>query len=165
MTSTNNTIYRITELMLQHENHILSVDQLFEDEKIGDYVKSIQIDSPYQQLLLEGVLTESIQDGKLFVSFTVEGYFHFVLGEVLFEISKNENHIFLFYILQRNNMNGIKEGVEQCLIKEVNHGKLNRLVAMIDDIEIEEEVTYYPLAHAFIKNKVEDVFKVLLEKS
>ena len=46
MTSTNNTIYRITELMLQHENHILSVDQLFEDEKIGDYVKSIQVDSP-----------------------------------------------------------------------------------------------------------------------
>ena len=66
---------------------MLPVDLLFDDEQIGDFVKSIQIDSPYQQMLLEGVLTESVKDEKLYVSFTVEGYFHFVLGEFLFKIN------------------------------------------------------------------------------
>jgi hypothetical protein len=69
--------------MLQHEQHILPVDLLFDDEQIGDFVKSIQIDSPYQQMLFEGVLTENVLNEKLYVSFTVEGYFHYVLGEVL----------------------------------------------------------------------------------
>jgi hypothetical protein len=43
--------------MLQKEHTSLLVDALFDDEQIGDEVKSIQIDSPYQQMLLEGVLT------------------------------------------------------------------------------------------------------------
>ena len=71
--------------MLEQEQHIWPVDLLFDDEQIGDFVKSIQIDSPYQQMLLEGVLTESVRDEKLYVSFTVEGYFHFVLGEVIYK--------------------------------------------------------------------------------
>jgi hypothetical protein len=70
MTSNQLLLYRIAELMLEHELHILPVDLLFDDSQIGDFVKSIQIDSPYQQMLLEGVLTESVREEKLFVSFT-----------------------------------------------------------------------------------------------
>ena len=84
MTSNHLLLYRLTELMLEHEQHILSVDLLFDDDQIGDFVKSIQIDSPYQQMLFEGVLTESVRDEKLNVSYTVEGYFHYVLGEVIY---------------------------------------------------------------------------------
>ena len=87
MTDNHLLLNRLAELMLKHEQHILPVDLLFDDEQIGDFVKSIQIDSPYQQMLLEGVLTESVKDEKLYVSFTVEGYFHFVLGEFLFKIN------------------------------------------------------------------------------
>jgi len=61
---------------------------LFDDIQIVDFAKSIQIDSPYQQMLLEGILTESIHGEKLYVSFTVEGYFHFVLGDIIFDQSK-----------------------------------------------------------------------------
>ena len=87
MTSNHLLLYRIAELMLYHDQQVLPVDLLFDDEQIGDFVKSIQIDSPYQQMLLEGVLTESVKEEKLYVSFTVEGYFHFVLGEVIFNQS------------------------------------------------------------------------------
>ena len=55
MTDNHQLLYRLAELMLQHEQHILPVDLLFDDEQIGDFVKSIQIDSSYQQMLLEGV--------------------------------------------------------------------------------------------------------------
>ena len=34
--------------MLESESHILLVDGLLDDGQIGDFVKSIQIDSPYQ---------------------------------------------------------------------------------------------------------------------
>lgn len=65
MTSNHLLLYRLAELMLEHEQHILPVDLLFDDEQIGDFVKSIQIDSLYQQMLLDGVLTESVRDEKL----------------------------------------------------------------------------------------------------
>ena len=61
--------------MLLKNKHILELDILFEDDKIGDFVKSIQIDSPYQQLILEGVLTETLEEDKLMVSFTIEVIF------------------------------------------------------------------------------------------
>jgi tetratricopeptide (TPR) repeat protein len=120
MTGNHLLLYRFAELMLEHEQHILPVDLLFDDEQIGDFVKSIQIDSPYQQMLLEGVLTESVRYEILYVSFTVEGYFHYVLGEVIEgsiknlpkekQIEKIQNRTFLhfdfglsYYFLKRIN--------------------------------------------------------------
>ena len=163
MTTNHILLYHLAERMLEQQQHILSVDELFDDDIISDYVKSIQIDSPYQQMLLEGVLTESVRDEKLFVSFTVEGYFHFVLGDVIFDQSKEKDHTYLIELLQNNRLIGIKEGVEQCVIQEVNQGKLDRLVAMIDVGGVAESVARFPLVHAFMKNKVEDVFFTLME--
>ena len=164
MTSNHILLYRLAELMLEQEQQILPVDLLFDDEQIGDFIKSIQIDSPYQQMLLEGVLSESVRDEKLYVSFTVEGYFHFVLGDVIFDQSKQKDYTFLISLLERNTLNGVKEGVEQCLIKEVNQGRLERLVALIDAGGDAEHTARIPVVHAFIKNKVEDVFQTLMEK-
>ena len=163
MTNNHHLLYHLAELMLENEQHVLSVDTLFDDDIVADFVKSIQIDSPYQQMLLEGVLTESVRDEKLFVSFTVEGYFHFVLGDVIFEHSIDKDHNYLISLLEGNALNGIKNGVEQCLIKEVNLGKLDRLVALIDAGGEVESVARFPLVHAFMKNKVEDVFQTLME--
>jgi len=163
MTDNHLLLYRLAEIMLEQEHHILAVDTLFDDDVIADFVKSIQIDSPYQQMLLEGVLTESVRDEKLFVSFTVEGYFHFVLGDVILNQSKEKEHTYLIELLQNNRLNGVKEGVEQCLILEVNQGKLERLVSLIDAGGVAEQVARFPLVHAFIKNRVEDVFNILME--
>lgn len=117
MTANHLLLYRLAELMLEHEQHILPVDLLFDDEQIGDFSKSIQIDSPYQQMLLEGVLTERVRNEKLYVSFTVEGYFHYVLGEVINKQIEGKGAEALKQIVQKNKLNGAKEGVEQCLIR------------------------------------------------
>jgi len=163
MTSNHLLLYHLAERMLEEQHHILAVDTLFDDDVIADFVKSIQIDSPYQQMLLEGVLTESVRGEKLFVSFTVEGYFHFVLGDVIFNLSKEKDHTYLAELLQNNQLNGVKEGVEQCLIQEVNQGKLDRLVSLIDAGDVAEQVARFPLVHAFMKNRVENVFNILME--
>ena len=118
--------------MLEHEQNILPVDLLFDDEQIGDFIKSIQIDSPYQQMLLEGVLTESVRDEKLYVTYTVEGFFHFVLGEVIYARTKGLAAEVLEQIVSQNKLNGAQEGVVQCLIREVSDYQYNRLFQLID---------------------------------
>ena len=163
MTSNHLLLHHLAERMLEQQHHILPVDELFDDDVIADFVNSIQIDSPYQQRLLEGVLTESVRNEKLYVSFTVEGYFHFVLGDVIFDQSEGKDHTYLIELLQSNRLNGVKEGVEQCLIQEVNQGKLDRLVSLIDAGGVAEHVSRFPLVHAFMKNRVEDVFNILME--
>lgn len=127
-----NLLRVIVELMLKREENILPVDLLFDDETIGDLVKSIQIDSPYQQLLIEGVLTESIQNEKLYVSFTVEGYFHFVLGEVFHSIITEKGINYLKEQIGTNKLKGFKEGAEQGLIHEVEKENFDLIFELID---------------------------------
>jgi len=151
MTDSHLLLYRLAELMLLNEQHILPVDFLFDDEKIGDFAKSIQIDSPYQQMLLEGVLTESVRDEKLYVSFSVEGYFHYVLGEVIYKKSEKKGAEYLKEIIEKNRLNGAKEGVEQCLIRDVQKDYFTRLIWLIDHGAKHLEICVVPLSYAFLQ--------------
>jgi tetratricopeptide (TPR) repeat protein len=150
MTSNHLLLYRLAELMLEHEQHILPVDLLFDDEQIGDLVKSIQIDSPYQQMLFEGVLTESVREEKLYVSFTVEGYFHYVLGEVIYNKTQGKGAEALKKIVDNNKLNGAKEGVEQCLIRDVKNGLSQRVIELIDLGGESLNACVFPLAQLFL---------------
>lgn len=149
MTDNHILIYRLAELMLDHEQHMLQVDLLFDDEQIGHFVKSIQIDSPYQQLQFEGVLTETIQEEKLVVYFSVEGYFHYVLGEVIYNHTEGKGPELLKQLVEANNLNGVKEGVEQCLIRDVQKDELSRLMWLIDCDEKFVNLGSYPLFIGF----------------
>jgi tetratricopeptide (TPR) repeat protein len=158
-------LYRLAEIMLQQEQHVLPVDLLFDDEQIGDFVKSIQIDSPYQQLLLEGVLTESVREEKLYVSFTVEGYFHYVLGEVIFHQTEGKGAEALKQIVEQNKLNGTKEGVEQCLIKLIGINQYQVLFNLIDLGGIVLKNCVVPLAAILLKEgskytKTESKFEI-----
>ena len=162
MTDNHLLLFRVAELMLEQEQHILPVDLLFDDEQISDYVKSIQIDSPYQQMLQEGVLTESVRDEKLYVSFTVEGYFHFVLGEVIYNQTEGKGAEVLKQIVEENKLNSVKEGIEQCLIRDVHKADLSRLIWLIDKSDKLLDIAVLPISIAFISFKVKDVLIELL---
>ena len=130
----------------------MPLDDLFEDEEIGAFVRSIQIDSPYQQLIFEGVLTETIKEERIMVTFTVEGYFHYVLGEVIEQQSESKGAEALKELLENNQLRGITEGVEQCLVRDVEKNDLSRLMWLIDEGGKALEASAYPLAQAFLKN-------------
>jgi tetratricopeptide (TPR) repeat protein len=151
MTSNHLLLYRLAELMLEQGQHILPVDLLFDDEQIGDFVKSIQIDSPYQQMLFEGVITESVREEKLFVSFTVEVYFHYILGEVIYNQTNGKGPEFLKQIVEQNKLNGAKEGVEQCLIRDVLIDDLSRLIWMIDNCDKKLKLYTNALSYSFLR--------------
>lgn len=165
MTDNHLLLYRLAELMFEHEQHMLPVDLLFDDAQIGEFAKSIQIDSPYQQMLLEGVLTESVQEEKLFVNFSVEGYFHYVLGEILYLRTEGLGAEALKQIVEENKMNGAKEGVEQCLIRDVQKGELSRLIWMIDQNDNTLNCSIIPLVNAFNNDQYKEEFNSDLEKS
>jgi len=162
MTGIHLLLYRLAELMYDHEQNILPVDVLFDDDQIGDFVKSIQIDSHYQQMLIDGVLTESVRNEKLYVSFTVEGYFHFVLGEVIYNRTDGLGARALKQIAEENKLSGAKEGVEHCLIRDVQKTDLRRLLWLIDESDKTLELAVLPLSIAFLSIKIKDVLRDLL---
>jgi len=162
MTSNHLLLYRLAELMLEYEQNILSVDSLFDDEQIGAFVKSIQIDSPYQQMLLDGVLTESVQANKLYVSFTTEGLFHYILGEVISEKNKGLGAAALKQLMNANKLNGLKQGVEQCLIRDVEDGYLDRLEWLIDNGSENNDLCTLPLKVYLKKHGAPSLIKSLM---
>ena len=163
MTNNHLLLYRLAELMLEKQQHILALDDLFEDEQIGAFVRSIQIDSPYQQLIFEGVLTETIKEERVMVTFTVEGYFHYVLGEVIEQQTLGKEAEELKNLLEKNKLRGITEGVEQSLVRDVEKNDLSRLMWLIDEGGKALEATSYPLAQAFLKMDLKTVLSNLLE--
>lgn len=181
MTNNHLLLYRLAELMLEKQQHILPLDDLFEDEEIGAFVRSIQIDSPYQQLIFEGVLTETIKEERVMVTFTVEGYFHYILGEVIYNQAMVKEPKYLKNIIDNNHLKGTIEGVEQCLIRDVEDDDLSRLMWLIDKGGKALEASVYPLALAFTliegnpktdkekeeasKNQIEKVMDELLADS
>jgi len=140
MTENHLLLYRLAELMLEHEQHILPIDLLFDDDQIGDFVKSIQIDSPYQQMLLEGVLTESVREEKLYVSFTVEGYFHYVLGEVQHAHAEKEGENYLFQVLSKANLTGLERGVSFALDHQVREQNFGSLAFFVQDTDFQNSL-------------------------
>ena len=162
MTNNHLLLYRLAELMLEKQQHILALDDLFEDEQIGAFVRSIQIDSPYQQLIFEGVLTESIKEDRVMVTFTVEGYFHYILGEVIEKQTEGKEAKALKELLENNKLRGIIEGVEQCLVRDVEKNDLLRLMWLIDEGGKALDASAYPLAQAFLIHPIERVMDELL---
>ena len=162
MTNNHLLLYRLAELMVEKQQHIIALDDLFEDEQIGAFVRSIQIDSPYQQLIFEGVLTETIKEERIMVTFTVEGYFHYVLGEVIEQQAEGKRAEALKELLENNKLRGITEGVEQCLVRDVEKDDLSRLMWLIDEGGKALEASAYPLAQAFLIHPIEKVMDELL---
>ena len=163
MTNNHLLIYRLAELMLEKQQHILALDDLFEDEQIGSFVRSIQIDSPYQQIIFEGVLTETIKEERVMVTFTVEGYFHYVLGEVIEKQTEGNGAKALKELLEKNKLRGITEGVEQCLVRDVEKNDLSRLMWLIDEGGKALDASAYALAQAFLMIDTTKVLSDLLE--
>jgi tetratricopeptide (TPR) repeat protein len=161
MTSNSILLLRLAELMLQNERTSLLVDALFEDEQIGDEVKSIQIDSSYQQMLLEGVLTETVRDEKLYVSFTVEAYFHYILGQLLFKNSINNRFEYLMNLLKYNKLNGLQDGVAQCLI---DCAKIRDYSPIINFIDFgKTNICIVPLITAFNIFEVNEILDEVIQ--
>jgi len=143
MTQKESILFRLTELMFQKQQTFLLLDGLYEDEIIGSSIRNIQIDSPFQQLLFEGVLSQYIIDDYVSISFTVEAYFQHLLAKVLEKDSSYSTPESLLELLKGNKLKGLPEAVSNLLSFDVEKGNFNRLTNFIDmakSIEISNEI-------------------------
>ena len=99
------------------------------------------------------------------VTFTVEGYFHYVLGEVIEKQTEGKGAKDLKKLLENNELRGITQGVEQCLVRDVEKNDLSRLMWLIDEGGKALEASTYSLAQAFLIHPIERVMDELLADS
>jgi tetratricopeptide (TPR) repeat protein len=72
------------------------------------------------------------------------------LGEVLYKkLDYNDSESLKFY-LQKNKLFGIKEGVQQCLIKDVKEFNYNRIISLMKSEYSNSDIYTVPLALSFL---------------
>ena len=126
--SKQNIINRILELMLYKEETILFLDELYEDESIGQYVKNIQIDSPFQELIFSGSISQFILNNEVAITFTVEAYFHHALSEYIGSTVIYQNSDNLSNLLLQNKLKGIESAISNLLTNDILNARYDRLV-------------------------------------
>ena len=146
-------LYRITELMFEKQQTFLLLDELYEDEVISSFVWNIQIDSPYQQLLFDGVLSQYNHQNEIVVSFTIEAYFHHLLAKVLQKDVRYQKAESLLELIQNNNLSGLKEGVSNLFSFDVELEVFNRLN---DFINFHDDFTLDLCLNPFVKSMLEN---------
>jgi tetratricopeptide (TPR) repeat protein len=168
MSKKETLLYRLIELMLEKQQTFLLLDKLYEDEVISPFVRNIQIDSPYQQLLLEGLLSQLSQGEEIVVSVTVENYFHHLLGHILQKDNRYQSSESLIQLVKSNNLKGLKEGVSNLLSFDIEKENFTRITKLIDLSEGDEDVlemSVMPLVNSLIIHGAQKTIDVILENT
>jgi tetratricopeptide (TPR) repeat protein len=168
MTQKETILFRLTELMFQKEQAVLLLDDLYEDEIISASIRNIQIDSPFQVLLFDGVLSQYVVEDSVSISFTVESYFQYVLARFLQNDSRYDTPESLLQLLKENKLKGLPEAVSNLLSFDVEKGAFKRLTGFIDltDEGIETlDLCVIPVIHSIQVNGVESTLATMLAKT
>ena len=158
MSQKEKLLYRLVELMLEKQQTFLLLDELYEDEIVGSYFRNIQIDSPFQQLIFDGVLSQYSLGGELVVNITVESYYYNLLGKVLQKDQRFLTPKSLIQLVNSNKLKGLKSGVSYLLSFDVELGNFDRITEMIDLSEGDETILRFcvmPLMNSLFIHGVE----------
>lgn len=149
VSDTHRLLCRLGEWMLDKRERRLPLDLLFDDVEIGPFVRSIQIDSPYQRLVLEGVLSEHIDEKGISVSFTVQGFGHHVLGEVIHARAAGQGGAHFKALLEDASFPDLEAGIQQALTRDAQEMRFDRIMWLIDAGENTMQLCIPALAQAF----------------
>jgi len=126
-----NFINGFVRIIYKTENTIPELDFLY-DQETGKYIRDLNIDSPYQQLLLKGVITQFFHNDLPVVTFTIESAWHYILAKYISSIPGMEKAEFLRELLeQKKGLKGFYEAVALILREEVVRGEFRRLHELI----------------------------------
>ena len=159
-------LYRITELMFEKQQTFVLLDELYQDEVISPFVRNIQIDSPYQQLVFDGVLSQYNHQNEIVVSFTIEAYFQHILANMLEKDKRYNSSESLITLLKENRLKGLPEAVSNLMSFDVEKENLDRLTGFIDLTGMESitlDLCVTPVIHMLKVNGEEKTIKVILE--
>lgn len=161
-------LYRLTELMFENQQSFLLLDELYEDVIISPFVRNIQIDSPFQQLVFDGVLSQYNHQNEIVVSFTVEAYFHHLLAKVLQKDARYETPESLLILVKQNKLMGLLEAVSNLLSFDVEFSEFKRTTQLIDlsngDFDV-LKICVIPLINSLLIHGGKKTAQVILENN
>jgi tetratricopeptide (TPR) repeat protein len=158
-------IYKICALMIESEKAQIIIDDLYEDEEISPFIRNIQIDSPFQELIFSGVISVVNKENELFISFSVEGYFHFAMSRYLYSLDPNGNIFNIVDKLYSNNLKGINDAIAFYLEIFIQKGINDFLPKFIDTYPKWTGASAKALAQDIIINGVGLTETILKEQS
>ena len=144
-------LFRLAELMLEKEQNKLLLDDLYEDSIISPFVRNIQIDSPFQELIFQSILsTNSSLENMIVIYFSQEAYSHFILGNFLYQDKKYQNIEILFNLLTNNKLNYLKNAVEIYLLEDIKNKRFDRITWLIDQGGMSIDLVIRPIIQSFL---------------
>lgn len=151
--------------MLESEKTQIVIDDLYEDEEISSFIRNIQIDSPFQELIFSGVISVVNKENELYISFSVEGYFHFAMSRYLYSLDPNGNIFNIVDKLYNNNLKGINDAIAFYLEIFIQKGVNDFLPKFIDTYPKWTSASAKALAQDIICNGVGLTETILKEQS
>ncbi|HEX5150412.1 MAG TPA: tetratricopeptide repeat protein [Parafilimonas sp.] len=136
-------LIRLATIMAEQNVQKIALDLLYDDPELGSYVRNYQIDSPYQQLINKGILTQFIQGDAFYVSFTMEGYYHYSLCRYL-----NSEDIESVSILKKGKH--WDSAIRFCLWECVLNNKIDNVIQYIKNKETDNSLVDLALAQALL---------------
>ena len=158
-------IYKICALMIESEKAQIIIDDLYEDEEISPFIRNIQIDSPFQELIFSGVISVVNKENELYICFSVEGYFHFAMSRYLYSLDPNGNIFNIVDKLYSNNLKGINDAIAFYLEIFIQKGINDFLPKFIDTYPKWTGASAKALAQDIIINGVGLTETILIEQS
>ena len=168
MSQKETLLYHLVELMLEKQQTFLLLDELYEDEVISPFVRNIQIDSPFQQLIFDGVLSQFVQGEEFIVNITVENYLHHLLGLILQKDDRYQSHESLIQLIKSNNLKVLNEGVSNLLSLDIEIGNFKRITDLIDlsgGDEVVLGICVMPVINALQIFSIKEILDVLLKSN
>jgi tetratricopeptide (TPR) repeat protein len=161
MNKKESLLLRLTELMFQKERSFLSLDELYLEDTTSAYVRNIQIDSPFQELLFDGVLSQYIVEDEVSIAFTVEAYFQYMLAKVLYNDICFYTPEMLLLLLNKNKLKGLPEAVSNLLFFDIEKGDYKRLTTFIDLNQENEDIIEICVRPIILSLQTSGVLKTL----
>jgi tetratricopeptide (TPR) repeat protein len=151
--------------MLASEKTQIVIDDLYEDPEISHLVRNIQIDSPFQELIFSGVISVVNKENELYISFSVEGYFHFAMSRYLYNLDTNGSIFNIVDKLNDNNLKGLNDAIAFYLEIFIQKGVNDFLPKFIDTYPKWTSASAKVLAQDIITNDFSLTEIILKEQS
>jgi tetratricopeptide (TPR) repeat protein len=148
-------LVELASYMISKNSLQVSLDELFDVPQLSDAVKNIQIDSPHQQLIRKGILSQFFQHNTLQVSFTMEASFHYV-------VSKNLNLDLALKQLKNNSI--WKESIKYFLWDKMANKDNLLLFELIDSEEFPNDLAALALSQRIILFGAKETIRQLFIK-
>ncbi len=137
--------------MMKQAKTVLDIDTLYDHPLLGQQLRDLSIDNPYQKLIIRGVLSQYFKGGFPVLSFTIEAAYHYVLSRIIQKDPNIKRGTHLIDAMEKHaSLKGIREAVGECLLEDVANNQYQRLKEIISISDDHKDVTAKPLAMAFM---------------